>query len=146
MADPVTLTLTISQANNKATRDHAGKHPELHRGDTLVLKKGSGWSATDGITQVIFYSSEANYNANRSFATWTPGVTSIPNKFTVAQTPDSQNSNVITEVKLTDSETVTGSDAMWYKVQIGGKILDPEVVNKSGTGTGDSSSHWISDP
>ena len=145
MAEPVTLTLNISKVNGKPVHDHQGKHPVLHHDDALVLHKDATWAATEGIDEIRFYASRANYDSDTSFATWTPGTSQIAGKFDIAETAASNGK--ITDVKLTDIENLqSGEDDMYYKVQVGGKWMDPEIVNKSGTGTGRAGDHWVDNP
>ena len=79
------------------------------------------------------------------------GDTSIKNDdtelFTCQQTGEGEDP--VTELTLTDQEFATAGtedkDDMYYKVFLGDKVLDPEVVNRSGTTTGPANDGWIVD-
>ncbi|MHC5024015.1 MAG: hypothetical protein ACYTGG_08895 [Planctomycetota bacterium] len=123
----------------KVVTDQPGKHAELFHDDTLVISRGTGgvgWDSNDGITRVDFFHTEPKYNQRNATpdGSWTPtGTTGLEGKFTFSTTP--ATGGVITEVKVMDAERPSTDDPWWYKVTIGGLVLDPEVINKSGSGT-----------
>ena len=138
------LELDIDKVNNEPKkRGHVGQHPVLHQDDSLELLMGRDWGTTASITAINFYENKTDYDDpnRRPVATWTPGVTSIAGKFQIAQSPAT---GPVTAVALTDKETRTQED-LWYIVTIGGKDLDPEVVNKGGNATAVDPTGWVDD-
>lgn len=132
----LTLNLTKDESQSPATitTDHPGKAAALAQNDSLAIVLSTNWASTDGITRVDFYTSETLKDANSpSTVYWTPtGQTGVSSHLSLSPAPPA--STPVTTLTVTHTGTVPSDVGIWYKITAGGLVLDPELVNKSGTG------------
>ena len=137
----VTLTLNLTKGT-PITTDHPNQIAEIAHCDCLAIHLQTGWAAGDGITRVDFSHDEASKNAggNSPFY-WTPGgANRLGNVFGLSTSTNSAGN--VTTLTIQHTENVSNDDPWWYKITAGGKVLDPELINKSGTG----STGWVNKP
>ena len=127
------FTLNVQLSNGSVTSDHVGEKLTIYVGDSLTVARSTGWKNTDSITEIVFYdktnSQTPNYAsitaASPSVASWAPsGTTNLTNHFTTSSV---SSNGAVTSVTLTDAQTANSVD-WFYVVNIGGKLLDPEVI------------------
>ena len=86
-----------------------------------------------------FYSDETSKNRGAHSTThyWTPD--SNAGMGSVFSFDVTKSGTAVRTLKKTDAENPGSNDTWWYRVEIGASVLDPEVMNKAGSGGG----RWV---
>ena len=145
MANAITLDIDLDSGTVEPVPQPPGQGDvaELSENAILNLQLRNGWAPGTYIRRVEFFGQTSAPTHTQPgpppgtspIGTWSAGTTtptSIDGKFDV-QASTTQPS--IVEVK--DVQNITqGEERYWYRVTMSdGRTLDPEVINKSGSGT-----------